>query len=150
MSDGRTATTGSLEFDVVIVGAGSAGCVLAARLSEDPSRRVALLEVGGTDLGEDIMTPGRASLLPFSDHAWPAPTVPQAAAGGRVVPLVTGRRLGGGSSINAMGWFRGHPHDYDGWAAGGAPCPPSTTRWERPAWAWAPTRWWIRGRAGGR
>lgn len=112
--------TGVLEFDVVIVGAGSAGCVLAARLSEDPSRRVALLEVGGTDLGEDVMTPGRASLLPAGDRAWPAPTVPQLDAGGRVVPLVTGRGLGGGSSINAMGWFHGHPQDYDGWAAGGA------------------------------
>ena len=122
MSDitGTTGTTGTLEVDVVVVGGGSAGCVLAARLSEDPDRRVALLEVGGPEAGEDVTVPARAWLLPAGDLVRPAPTVPQEAVGGRVVPLVTGRVLGGGSSVNAMLWFQGHPQDYDGWAAGGA------------------------------
>lgn len=108
------------EFDIVVVGAGSAGCVVAARLSEDPARRVALVEAGDALLGHDVATPAWAALLPAGARAWPSPTVPQAAVSGRVVPLVTGLGLGGGSSINAMGWFHGQPDDYARWEAAGA------------------------------
>lgn len=109
------------EFDIVVVGGGSAGCVVAAKLSEDPARRVALVEAGDARLGHDVATPAWAALLPAGVRAWPSPTVPQAAASGRVVPLVTGLGLGGGSSINAMGWFQGQPDDYARWEAAGTP-----------------------------
>ncbi|GAB6899286.1 GMC family oxidoreductase [Kineosporia succinea] len=106
--------------DVVVVGAGSAGCVLAARLSEDPGLRVTLIETGPGDVPEEVRIPAYGGLLMTGERAWASPTVPQTSAGGRVVPLVTGTGLGGGSSINSMGWLQAHPADYDQWAAAGA------------------------------
>ena len=108
------------DFDFVVVGGGSAGCVVAARLSEDPARSVLLLEAGGENAYPDISVPGRTGNLWQGESSWPSPTQPQRAAGGRVVSLLTGTGLGGGSSINAMGWFHGQPADYERWVAAGA------------------------------
>ena len=108
------------EFDYVIVGAGSAGCVLAARLSEDPSVTVCLLETGGPDRSPLIHAPaGIAAILPTTLHNYAYQTTPQAALNGRRGYQPRGRTLGGSSSINAMLYARGNRHDYDRWAAQG-------------------------------
>jgi choline dehydrogenase len=106
--------------DYVIVGAGSAGCVLAARLSEDPDVSVVLLEAGETDALEQIHLPAAIGLLFKSGVDWDLDTDPEPELLGRRVYLPRGRVLGGSSSINAMIYARGHRSDYDGWAAGGA------------------------------
>jgi len=111
-------------FDYLIVGAGSAGCVLAARLSEDPSVRVGLIEAGGRDDCALIRCPaGLALLARLGRHArnWGFETVPQAGLNGRRGYQPRGRVLGGSSAINAMIYARGHAADYDGWAAAGNP-----------------------------
>ena len=106
-----------MNFDYIVVGAGSAGCALAARLSEDPLVRVALLEAGGSDDSVLIRAPaGLAVLLPTRLHNWAFKTVPQPGLGGRCGYQPRGRTLGGSSSINAMLYVRGHPSDYDHWA----------------------------------
>jgi choline dehydrogenase len=112
--------------DVVIVGAGSAGCVLAARLSEDSTSRVLLLEAGGTDDRREMRIPAAFSRLFRSAYDWADETEPQPALAGRPLYWPRGKCLGGSSSINAMIYVRGHPRDYDGWAAAG-----------NAGWAWA-------------
>lgn len=107
-------------FDHVIVGAGSAGCVLAARLSEDPDTRVLLLEAGGADSRREIRIPAAFSRLFGTECDWAYQTVPQAHLGGRRLYWPRGKVLGGSSSINAMMWVRGVPADYDGWERLGA------------------------------
>ena len=105
-------------FDYVIVGAGSAGCVLAARLSEDPTVSVCLLEAGARDNNFLIRVPiGLAVLVPRAIHNWAFQTTPQPGLGGRRGYQPRGKTLGGSSSINAMVYTRGHRSDYDGWAA---------------------------------
>ncbi|MFF4548400.1 GMC family oxidoreductase [Streptomyces sp. NPDC001435] len=107
-------------YDYVIVGAGSAGCVLAARLSEDPAVRVALIEAGGPDTAQEIHVPAAFPQLFKSDLDWDLDTDPEPGIGGRRSYLPRGRMFGGSSSMNAMVYIRGNRADYDGWAAAGA------------------------------
>ena len=95
------------EFDVVIVGAGSAGCALAARLSEDPSLRVLLLEAGGSDDVLEVQVPAALSKVWRTRRDWNYTTEPQPALGGRRLFWPRGKLLGGSSSINAMIYVRG-------------------------------------------
>lgn len=107
-----------MEFDYVIVGAGSAGCVLAARLSEDPGVTVALLENGGPDRSALIHAPaGVVAMVPTRINNYAYQTVPQPGLNGRRGYQPRGKTLGGSSSINAMLYVRGHRHDYDHWAS---------------------------------
>ncbi|GAA2356328.1 GMC family oxidoreductase [Streptomyces cuspidosporus] len=106
--------------DYVIVGAGSAGCVLAARLSEDPDVRVALIEAGGPDTAPEIHIPAAFARLFKTELDWDLASGPEPGLGGRHTYLPRGKVLGGSSSINAMIYMRGNRADYDGWAAAGA------------------------------
>lgn len=100
----------------VIVGGGTSGCVLAARLSEDGSTNVLLLEAGGRDWHPYIHMPVGFSKVTGSNLTWGYSTTPQVHAGNRRIPYAQGRVLGGGSSINAEVFTRGVPADYDRWA----------------------------------
>jgi len=102
-------------YDYVIVGAGSAGCVLASRLSENPDSRVLLLEAGPPDTADEIHIPAAISHLFQSAYDWNYQTVPQDRAGGREIYWPRGRVLGGSSSINAMIYMRGNRNDFDSW-----------------------------------
>ena len=102
-------------YDYVIVGAGSAGCVLAARLTENPGTRVLLLEAGPPDDAEEIRIPAALNLLWQTRYDWDFRTVPQDRAAGQSVYWPRGRTLGGSSSINAMIYIRGNRLDYDSW-----------------------------------
>ncbi len=102
-------------YDYVIVGAGSAGCVLAARLTEDPSASALLIEAGPPDEADEIHIPAAINLLFKSAYDWDYQTVPQERAAGRRIYWPRGRTLGGSSSINAMIYIRGNRYDYDTW-----------------------------------
>jgi choline dehydrogenase len=106
-------------YDYVIVGAGSAGCVLAARLSEDPEVSVLLLEAGPPDVKENIHVPLGYLQLARTDVDWDYYSAPEPNCNGRRLPLPRGKVLGGSSSVNAMVYIRGNRADYDGWAIDG-------------------------------
>src|SRR5579859_5139267 len=104
------------QFDYVIVGGGSAGCVLAARLSQDSAVRVCLLEAGGAGTGWSVKIPlGIMFNVPLPFINWGFRTVPQPELNGRSSYQPRGRVLGGSSAINAMIYTRGHPSDYATW-----------------------------------
>ena len=102
-------------YDYVIVGAGSAGCVLAARLTENPATRVLLLEAGPPDDAAEIHIPAALNFLLQSTYDWNYQTTPQERATGRRIYWPRGRTLGGSSSINAMIYIRGSRYDYNTW-----------------------------------
>ena len=107
--------------DYVIVGAGSAGCVLANRLSEDPGTRVLLIEAGGKDRSLNIRIPAAFPKQFHTKLDWDYWSEPEPALGGRSLFIPRGKSLGGSSSMNAMLYVRGRPLDYDLWVEQGAP-----------------------------
>ena len=109
-------------YDYVIVGAGSAGCTLAARLTESGRHSVLLLEAGGSDRRLWVHVPlGVGKLLNDESYVWKANTEPQAELHGNKLYWPSGRILGGSSSVNGLVFVRGHPAKYDEWAATGCP-----------------------------
>lgn len=112
--------TPAVDYDFIVIGAGSAGCVLAARLSEDADARVLLLEAGAAEPLELMATPAAWPALLGTSADWADQTVPQTAAAGLVVPQPRGRGLGGSSLINGMVFMRGRRSDYDAWVEAGA------------------------------
>lgn len=121
MTDAQEGRKSIGAYDYVIVGAGSAGCVLANRLSADPDTRVCLLEAGGQDKDPLISAPlGFAFFPPWSPVNWKFDTTPQKHLNNRICYQPRGRVLGGSSSINAMIYIRGTQADYDRWETAGA------------------------------
>ncbi|MES2626737.1 MAG: GMC family oxidoreductase N-terminal domain-containing protein [Pseudomonadota bacterium] len=109
-------------YDFIIIGAGTAGCVLAARLSKNPAHRVCLIEAGGSEQHPYIRIPAAVGAAIMSERfGWGLTTTPQPALNNRTIMLPRGKVLGGSGSINGMAYYRGNARDYDDWAATGNP-----------------------------
>lgn len=106
-------------YDYVVVGAGSGGCVVAARLSEDPDVRVCLVEAGPDDGGDRARIPSAGAFFRQTEYDWDYDTGEEPGCGGRRLYLPRGRALGGTSVLNGMVYTRGNPADYDGWGQPG-------------------------------
>ena len=123
-----------MEFDYIVIGAGSAGCAIAARLSEDPSVRVALVEAGKPDKNFMIHMPlGYGKTTSEPGESWHYRSAPEPGLDGRTMLVPRGKGLGGSSNINGMIYIRGQAADYDGWAQLGAT-----------GWGWADVLPWFR------
>lgn len=120
-------------YDVVIVGAGAAGCVLANRLTKDPDRRVLLLEAGPGEMPVGARMPGAWISLIDTEYDWKYHTVPQARCFGRRISWPRGRLVGGSGSTNALVYMRGSPSDYDRWRDRGCD-----------GWGWKDVLPWFR------
>lgn len=129
----RGRAMGNQDYDFIIVGAGSAGCALAARLTREASHRVLLLEAGPRDRHPMVSVPlGFAMLMKHPKLNWCYETEPEPHMNGRRMAWPRGKLLGGSSAINGMVYIRGQREDYDGWAANGCP-----------GWAWEDVLPWF-------
>ncbi len=114
---GKARTQGRVTADIAIVGGGSSGALLAARLSQDPACNVLLIEAGENPDDPDIWTPSAWPALQGRSYDWDYRTEPQDGTAGRVHAWARGRLIGGSSCLHAMGYMRGHPDDYQAWVA---------------------------------
>lgn len=123
--EAQAAATAAQSYDYIVIGAGAAGCALAARLSEDPGRSVLVLEAGPADDNPYLHVPAAFPALFKSGLEWDYTSAPQSGLNGNTVYMPRGRVLGGSTSINAQIYKRGHPSCFDGWAE------------ENPGWSYA-------------